>query len=292
MNNLTGKGMYIWQLKNAEGGNVQAIADLARRANLTHIIIKVLQSKTKYNLRWAAYRWVDDILPQLIEALHLVNIEAWGYQYILLDDPIGEAQAALNRIIELELDGLVINGEGECKGKSANATRYAQAMAFDTPVPLALSTYRYLSYHPTFPVDELMMCCDYSMPQVYWMQATNAGVQLERTVREWERFDQPMIPTGAAFKEWGWLAKPAEVKEFLDKAVELQLDGCNFWRWQHARDYGLWDTIANYVWPSNEPPSLPPDDLEARVLELENRTLMQRVMIMSLDERVRMLEGR
>ncbi len=38
---LTGKGFYIWKIERCEGGDVQKIAELAKQANLSHIVIKV-----------------------------------------------------------------------------------------------------------------------------------------------------------------------------------------------------------------------------------------------------------
>ena len=41
---LTGKGFMIWKIKDCEGGNADAIADVARRAGLSHVLIKVVLS--------------------------------------------------------------------------------------------------------------------------------------------------------------------------------------------------------------------------------------------------------
>ena len=38
---LTGKGCFIWQIKNCEGGNPQAIAAKAQAANLSHVLLKI-----------------------------------------------------------------------------------------------------------------------------------------------------------------------------------------------------------------------------------------------------------
>ena len=48
---LTGKGMYIWKIKNVEGGDGNAASIAALNAGLTHVLIKVLDGPWAYNQR-------------------------------------------------------------------------------------------------------------------------------------------------------------------------------------------------------------------------------------------------
>jgi hypothetical protein len=97
------------------------------------------------------------------------------------------------------------------------------------------------------------------MPQVYWEQLRNPGEQLERSLNEFKSYVspfRPIVPTGSAYGANNWYPKPAEITEFMTKAVALGLSGVNFWSWDYCRRSLpiLWDTIAAFNWPGNEKP--------------------------------------
>ena len=121
---------------------------------------------------------------------------------------------------------------------------------------MALSSYRYPSYHPQLPWAAFLEGCDLAMPQVYWEQAHNPAQQLERTVKEYNNpalvgFPRPVIPTGAAYGSGGWRASPVEINQFLRAALQLQLPAANLYSWDYATTAGntdLWDTAAAFPW--------------------------------------------
>jgi hypothetical protein len=258
---LKGKGMYIWQVSRCERGDITAIAALARAAKLSHVLVKVADRDVMYNIDQNTK--VDQAMV-LIQALHALGIQAWGWQYVYGDSPLAEANMAIHRIRQLKLDGFVINAEKEYKlaGKKDAARRYMNHLRNTIPdIPLALSSYRYPSYHPEFPWREFLENVDINMPQVYWMQARNPVDQLNRCVREFQTMtpSRPIIPTGAAFKEYGWKSNAEEVVDFMKAAQRQNLSAINFWEWSHARDNsnlpGMWDAIRNYPW--EQTPALP-----------------------------------
>jgi hypothetical protein len=68
---------------------------------------------------------------------------------------------------------------------------------------------------------------------------------------------RPVIPTGAAFREFGWNPTDGEVLEFCKKAKELNLSAVNFWEWSDARSGtipGVWETIKEYKWREKDEP--------------------------------------
>ncbi len=247
---LQGKGFYIWRISRVEGGDVNTIAEMAERAQLTHVLLKIADGTKSYNIVNG-----QDLARALTNALHQRGIQAWGWHYVYGYDPLGEARIAIQRVKELRLDGYVIDAEAQYKepGKDVAARKFMQALRNGLPdIPVALSSYRFPSYHPQLPWREFLEKCDYNMPQVYWMFATNPAAQLARCVREFQNITpfRPIIPTGAAFSEHGWTPSPAEVKEFLDAARELNLSAANFWEWYDARRIpNMWATIRDYPWP-------------------------------------------
>lgn len=256
---LEGKGFYIWKVKDCEAGNANAIAEAAKNAGLGHVLIKIANGVYPYNYDWN--KKVDQVKP-VVQALHTKGIRVWGWHYVYGDKPIDEARIAVRRVKELELDGYAIDAETEYKmpGKNAAATQFMKELRLGLPNTLvALSSYRYPSYHPQLPWREFLSKCDYNMPQVYWIKANNPGSQLQRCVREFQDIApyRPIIPTGAAFSEQGWTATAAEITEFLRTAQSLNVNAANFWSWDYCKNNlpNLWKVIADYPWSTTPLPA-------------------------------------
>jgi ketosteroid isomerase-like protein len=161
---------------------------------------------------------------------------------------------------ELGLDGYVIDAEAPYKapGKAEAAQAFMAELRQGLPraTPVALSSYRYPSYHREFPWKAFLDHCDFAMPQVYWQESHNPAVQLARTLKEYGRPElvgavRPVIPTGAAYGVGNWAATAADLHQFLAEAKRVHLPAVNFYSWDWAavpdqRD--LWDTVAQYDW--------------------------------------------
>jgi ketosteroid isomerase-like protein len=261
---LEGKGIYIWKIHNCEGGNVTAIVRRAIDAGLSHVLIKIADGPRAYNV---------DLATPLVEALKGAGILVWGWQFVYGNEPFGEADIAVHRVQTLGLDGFVINAEVDYKYKNAAAAAYMDSLRPRLgQKPIALSSFRYPRYHPELPWTEFLSQCDINMPQVYWLQANNPAEQTDTCIAQFQNVFpvKPIVPTGAAFEEWGWRPTAAQVQTFLSHAQEIGLSAVNFWSWDYAgsaagRD--LWDTIASFAWPITQPLS----DLSERLFAALNR---------------------
>jgi hypothetical protein len=249
---LEGKGFFIWKIPSCEGGNVNSIADQAQASHLTHVLIKIANGVASSNVDTGTG---FDHVPGLVQALHLRGIQAWGWHYIYGANPLGEARKAIERIQQLNLDGYVADAEAEFKqaGKEAAARTFMTEMRRVYPsLPMGFSSYRYPSYHAAVPYRAFLEKCDYAMPQVYWEQSHNPGVQLSKSVQEYSAIYpyRPVIPTGPAYKTGGWAPTEADIKEFLDTAVGLNLTAANFFSWDACRVTlgNLWTKIGEYSW--------------------------------------------
>ncbi|MDH5507275.1 MAG: nuclear transport factor 2 family protein [Anaerolineae bacterium] len=255
---LIGKGYYMWKVPNCEGGDAYTIAAEAKRAGLSHVMIKVADGIHPYN--------IDknnnvDLIPAVAQALRAEGIHVWGWQYIYGQDPLGEARKAIQRVHELGMEGFVVNAEVEFldPGMGDVARKYMRELRSGLPdTVIALSTYRFPSYHPQFPYSTFLEFCDLNMPQVYWMGASNPDSQLIKSVREYQNIDPvvPIVPTGFAFKSGSYQPSSGEVTRFLQAAQDLNLDAANFWSWDSARKDvpAVWDEIGQYSWPNNARP--------------------------------------
>ncbi len=235
---IAGKGMYLWILSRCEGGDPTSLARVAVEAGLSHVLIKVADGSYSYNSE----------APEFIDALLKAGVDVWGWQYVYGNKPAEEASIAIKRVRELNLDGFVIDAESEYKNKSSQALIYMKLLRAGLPgVELGLSSFRFPNMHRDFPWIEFLSNVDVNMPQVYWVEATNAGAQLKTCIEQFKSYPiRPIIPTGAAYLERGWKPTPGQVQEFIDTAKELGLTGYNFWEWGNTRKYcpELWEMIA------------------------------------------------
>jgi hypothetical protein len=254
---LQGKGYFVWRIPYCENGDVTAIANLAQQSNFTHVLVKVADGAYSYNIDSNGV----DLVPPLVQALHARGIECFGWHYIYGDYPTNEADKAIQRINQLNLDGYALDVEAEYKqpGKDAAAHTFMTRMRNALPnFPIALCSYRFPTYHPQVPWTEFLERCDTNMPQVYWVQAHNPGEQLVRCVQEFQAMSpyRPIIPVGSAYVQSTWAPTMSDILDFLQTAQSLNLSAANFWEWSNTRRNlpDIWNLIHDYPWSAVPPP--------------------------------------
>lgn len=274
----TDKGIFIWQIPRC--GGPQAIADLAAVCGYKHLVIKIADGVNDFGVVNGV-----DLVKELVTALNANGIEAWGWQYVYLNDPHAEAVNVYDRICDTGVRGLVMNAETPCKGKPSQAHEYCSALRarLDAGFPIGLSSYRFPSLHPELPWGEFRRICDFDMPQVYWCLAHNPGDQLHRCMTEFGRFERllPMTPTGAAYREFGWQPTLGEVNEFMTVAGELGI-GFNWWEWYDALQIlpdEIWQAMAEWNMPN---PPIPVDKvvINTDLLNIRNAPVVNSGTIM------------
>ena len=255
---LLGKGFFIWKIQGCENGDSSAIARLAAQAGLSHILVKIADGTYSYNLDTSK----RDLVPPVVQSLHAAGIQVWGWHYLYGDDPLGEANKAIQRIQQTDVDGYVIDVEKEYKvpGKSRAAVTFLNRLRSVFPsLPVALCSYRFPSYHPQIPWKEFLARCDINMPQVYWQGSHNPADQLSRCMDEFQTLTpfRPIIPAGSAYKVLGWAATPDDANKFLQAAQALNLNAANFWEWSNCRRYlpEVWSAIHDYPWSASPQPA-------------------------------------
>lgn len=264
---LLGKGFWIWQVLNTEGGNADTIANMAQEANLTHVPIKIADGTQAYNVD---RKTGADLAAPVVQALKNRHIQVWGWHYVYGDDPSGEANIAIQRTQQLGLDGYIIDAEVEYKapGKDAAARAYMSALRRSLlNLPIALSSFRFPNYHPDFPWKDFLEKCDLNMPQVYWEQSHNPVYQLDTCLKEFQKINpfRPIIPVGPTYSNGSWIPTDVELINFMDTARKDNLAAANFFSWQECRKNmpDLWNTIRSYSWTVQPPTSDVPESLIA-----------------------------
>ena len=80
--------MWIWELRQSEGGDLAAIAARAHAAGIRTVFIKSSDG--------AANRWAQ-FTPALVPALHANGLRACAWQFVYGNDPLAEAASAPTR---------------------------------------------------------------------------------------------------------------------------------------------------------------------------------------------------
>lgn len=257
---LTGKGWFIWQIPRVAGGDPAAIAARAVEAGCSHVLVKIAERTHAFGFD----RLGRDLVAPVAAALRGRRLQVWGWHYVYGDNPTGEAAAAIQRLQGLGLDGYVIDAEAEYQqpGKAAAARMFMNALRQGLPdLPVALSSYRFPAFHQALPWAVFLERCDLAMPQMYWEGAHNPAQQLERCLTEYGDkrlvgFPRPVVPTGSAYGAGAWRATPADVRQFLQRAIALQLPAANLYSWDFADQAGhrdLWEAAASVDWPAPQP---------------------------------------
>jgi hypothetical protein len=247
--NPKGRGMFIWQLWNLFGGDYQKMLKFAKYMKLSWVSVKILNGKYKYNwYRDLKYPLGHDLVKELINVFHGSGIEVHGWQWVLMKDGQREGEALVARAKDLGLKGVMMNIEAPCKNAPiTQVIKYCQEVA-DLDIPVGFSSYRYPSYHREIAYEPYLDVCSYISPQVYWIQAHDPVAQLERTIKEYAKLEyghMPLVPTGAAFTEYGWKPTKQEMIDFNEAVIELKLPGLSWWRFGHAMTLGYYKVIAD-----------------------------------------------
>ncbi len=272
-----GKGAFIWQPDLVEGGDPDKLVAAVGSAGFGHVVFKVANDTHAYPYD-AAKR---AMLVAMVRALKLAGVQVWGYGYVYLVDPAGEAAIAIRQVNELELTGYYIDAEGEAKGpgKDVAANTFMTRLRSAYPdLPIGLCSYRYPSYHPELPWEAFRRLCSFDAPQVYWVGAHDPVTQLNKSYGEFQAMTPrlPYAPVGSAYQAGTWSPTAGDWVAFLDCCRVLGFSGANFWEWAKTKTYlpNLFDAIAGYSWPLPEPPAPPepePDAVLDAVLTLRDR---------------------
>ena len=252
---LTGKGMYIWVVRDCEGGNYNAIRDACLAANLKHVLIKIADRYYDFNVDNGV-----DHAKNLTQVLKQAGITVYGWQYTYGTNPEAEGIKGAQRAITCGVNGFVIDAESEYKtpGKdnAALATTYVNSLKNalgSYVIPIGLASYRYPSMHKEFPWSAFRSKVNFDMPQVYWQGMHNPVEQLVASYTEYNSMTPklPYVPTGSAYFAGGWKPEPQEITDFLSKSVQMGFTGANFWEWGRTKMYApeLWAPISAFVWP-------------------------------------------
>jgi len=256
-NGSLGVGVWIYDLNQAEGGDIKAIVAKAKKYRLGHIIVCADRGGRQFNDR----EKVKELFALCCDA----GILPIAYQRCFGNDTEAELNAACQTIE----DGAVFyifDMEGEYEGKDNSEKMEAVLLPFRLWVDkfhsdclIGVSTFGLRNYHADFPWEVTFKYCDMIWPQYYWSsweegQGWDIKKSLSLIATDWgekyaEREDAiPVVPTLQAYgRDTGFTPTDPKELETMLKKLDTPL-GINIFRWE-LMDQSHWDVIKRYTEP-------------------------------------------
>src|SRR5436853_190088 len=117
-----GKGMWLYQLSMAEGGDAVKVVNKAKAAGLTHVYLRLGSSKGGF--------YDQPELDKLLPVAHAAGLKVVGWDFVYLDDPAADAPRAKSEINYVtptghKIDAFSADIETSSEGVSLSADRAA-----------------------------------------------------------------------------------------------------------------------------------------------------------------------
>jgi peptidoglycan/xylan/chitin deacetylase (PgdA/CDA1 family) len=227
---LDGNGSWIWYV-SASGGSPGAVARHADRKGLDTVYVKSSDGGSYWN----------QFSPKLVDALHDRGIEACAWPFVYGDDPGREARVSA-KAADAGADCIVIDAEGTYEGRYEQAYKYIHKLRrlVGPRYPIALSSFPYADYHPTFPYSVFLGAdgARFNVPQIYWHAIGDSVREAYEHTYLWNRaYDRPIFPLGQTWQDPG----KEQLLDFRRFANEFGADGVSWWSWQetNGKEWGI-----------------------------------------------------
>jgi hypothetical protein len=232
-NPLSGRAMWIWELPNANGGNVASIIQSAHRYGVGTLIVK----SSDGNSPWTQFS------STLAAELHAGGLRVCAWQYVYGNHPVTEAYLGAAAVHD-GADCLIIDAESEYEGKYVSAQTYITRLRalIGYSYPLVLAGFPYVDYHPAFPYSVFLGPggAQYNAPQMYWRDigTTTDGV-FAHTYSYNGIYGRPIFPLGQVYGN-----PPAhQIVRFRELSRAYGAAGLSWWDWQEASGYD-WNALS------------------------------------------------
>jgi hypothetical protein len=257
---ITGKGMWIWEWSNTDGGNAAEVVQQAVSAGLHQLWVRVGDSMNGF--------YGAQELDALVPIAHAHGIAVIAFPYLW--DPVGDAQWTAQILDWRGTDGQQVDGysadiEEATEGVMLSAQRaavYLELVRHAAGSRLVVATV----YPPTdanwngaYPYAAMAPYVDAFAPMVYW-ECTDPGTDSSLDVARLSTL-RPVHLIGQAFNfagDGGRTDSPsaAEIAEFLSAGRRAGALGASFWVWQEATPEE-WGAVTGFPWHSFKPRSTP-----------------------------------
>ncbi len=238
---LSGRGMWIWYVSGANGGNLSSIIARAHRNGISTLMIKSGDG-TGY---WSQFS------RSLVATLHRAGLKVCAWQFVYGSNPVGEARTAY-AAVKNGADCLMIDAEGQYEGKYVQAQSYVKKLRSlaGSNYPLALAGFPYVDYHPAFPYSVFLApgAAQYNAPQMYWRDigTTVSGVY-SHTYSFNRLYRRAIFPLGEAIADPpATPPPPREIRLFRQVSRAYGATGVSWWMWTGLSGLG-WHAVSQAV---------------------------------------------
>lgn len=241
MGSLAGKWVWVWNWPRCDGGDPDLVAERLKAAGCVGAIVKA----------WDGTRWFGQGIPwrEIGRALKARGLAAGAWGYCYGQDPRGEAVRAIETAGYGEAGLLVLDVEGELKGRPEAAQELCLRLrdGLGPDYPLYFSSYAVARYHRSFPFDVFSAYCTGAVPQVYWNAfGWPVAEALAMTYEDYASLGIPpgrVFPAGGVYNE-GAVAypRPEDVRWFTAQAAAKGSAGVSFWSYEHMSE-AMWQAV-------------------------------------------------
>ena len=277
-----GKGMWLYQLSMAEGGDAAKVVNKAKAAGLTHVYLRLGSSKGGF------YDQAE--LDKLLPVAHAAGLKVVGWDFVYLDDPAADAARAKSEIdyttptghridafsadIETASEGVNLTAEGA-------AAYGAKLRALVGPSYPLIATVPRPSPKRPFPFAEATQSFDAIAPMVYWLNRDPA-TDVAGAIAALAPLGKPILPIGQAYDggaEGGPKGDPPKsaLVAFMNTAMAKGAVGVSFWVWNHATpdQWSAIDEASTWELPTGRAANGPAAVYLQRVLGVLGRPVAQ-----------------
>ena len=264
---IQAKGIWIWELWTANGGNLSAVIDQLKSVGVGWVIIKMADSDSYYNSSGhSLYNWAVGYggMDSVISTFHQNGIKVIGYQYIYgiphWGDGFSESQVANMMLSVKGLDGLAIDAEIEfdtLATRVATARAYVDSIRAHYPATIvALASWARVASHSTFPWVQFLDGSTVNMPQTYWAaRPTTPSTELTRMSSDFATYTpmwvsggdsaaaKPIMPIGQA-EYFGYSNDVAQgdIASFCSLSQSTyKYPGVSLWEYTEITHSYVWD---------------------------------------------------
>lgn len=230
----SGRGWWIWHLKECEGGNLDKLIKRCQECHITWLAIKAGN---------AGDPWEKQFTKAMVAKLKSGGIRVFGWSYDMpnkIDDQVKVAQFVSN----CGADGFIIDAEVEwerTENPDAKAREYVQKLRAALPESFLIgdAPWPVINYHQKFPFTAFSEGLDFRCPQNYWPEnCLSVESATERYLSQWEAFEgkkperaRPRLASGYSIKPDSG-CKPATLTDMLkfEKMIkDAGETGCLYW---------------------------------------------------------------
>ena len=235
-NPFADRGLWIWYLPYANGGNLASIVAAAHRHGIGTLMIKSGDGTNT----WSQFN------PQLVSTLHANGLRVCAWQYVYGAHPILEAQVGA-AAAAAGADCLLIDAEIEYEQQTNN---YVQAQTYITELRklvgggflVALAGFPYMDYHPGFPYSVFLGPggAQYNTPQMYWKDiGDTVDTTFAHTYAYNRLYGRGIYPLGQVYNN----PRASQIFRFRQVSRVYGAAGVSWWDWQDATPAG-WVAIS------------------------------------------------